>query len=39
MALASEVLYRTLPEELDWDIGYRHCGGMIIIETEKNLTQ
>jgi len=37
MALASEVLYRTLPEELDWDIGYRHCGGMIIIETEKEL--
>ncbi|MCF0247795.1 MAG: FAD-binding oxidoreductase [Synergistes sp.] len=34
MALASEVLYRTLSEELDWNIGYRHCGGMIIIERE-----
>jgi sarcosine oxidase subunit beta len=37
MALASEVLYRTLPDELDWDIGYRHCGGMIIIEREEEL--
>jgi len=37
MALASEVLYRTLPEELNWDIGYRSCGGMIIIEREEEL--
>ena len=37
MALASEILYRTLPEELDWDIGYRHCGGMIVIERPEEL--
>lgn len=37
MALASEVLYRTLTEELDYDIGYTHCGGMIIIEREEEL--
>ena len=37
MALASEILYRTLPEELDWDIGYRHCGGMIVIERQEEL--
>lgn len=37
MALASEVLYRTLSEELDYNIGYRHCGGMIIIEREEEL--
>jgi sarcosine oxidase subunit beta len=32
MALASEKLYRTLPEELDCDIEYENCGGMIVIE-------
>lgn len=37
MALASEILYRTLSEELDYDIGYSHCGGMIIIEREEEL--
>lgn len=37
MALASEVLYRTLTEELDYDIGYSHCGGMIIIERDEEL--
>lgn len=37
MALASEVMYRTLPEELEWDIEYEHCGGMIIIEREEEL--
>lgn len=37
MALASEVLYRTLPEELDWNIGYTHCGGMIVIERPEEL--
>lgn len=37
MALASEVLYRTLSEELDHDIGYRHCGGMVVIEREEEL--
>ena len=37
MALASEVLYRTLSEELDYDIGYAHCGGMIVIEREEEL--
>ena len=37
MALASEVLYRTLSEELDYDIGYRHCGGMVVIEREAEL--
>jgi sarcosine oxidase subunit beta len=34
MALASEEMYRTLPEELDWDIEYKNCGGMIIIESD-----
>ena len=37
MALKSEVLYRTLSEELDYDIGYKHCGGMIIIERPEEL--
>ncbi len=37
MALASEILYRTLSEELDYDIGYRHCGGMIVIERAEEL--
>lgn len=37
MALASEILYRTLSEELDYDIGYTHCGGMIIIERDEEL--
>jgi sarcosine oxidase subunit beta len=35
MALASEKLYRTLADELDWDIEYEGCGGMIVIEGEK----
>ncbi|MDR1944368.1 MAG: FAD-binding oxidoreductase [Synergistaceae bacterium] len=33
MALASEEMYRTLPEELEYDIEYDGCGGMIIIES------
>lgn len=37
MALASEIMYRTLPEELDWDIEYEHSGGMIVIEREEEL--
>ena len=37
MALASEILYRTLSEELDYDIDYTHCGGMIIIERDEEL--
>lgn len=37
MALASEILYRSLSEELDYDIGYSHCGGMVIIEREEEL--
>lgn len=37
MALASEILYRNLSEELDWDIGYNHCGGMIVIERPEEL--
>ncbi|MDR3163974.1 MAG: FAD-binding oxidoreductase [Synergistaceae bacterium] len=35
MALASEELYRTLGDELDWDIEYENCGGMIVIETPR----
>jgi sarcosine oxidase subunit beta len=35
MALASEELYRTLGDELDWDIEYENCGGMIVIETPQ----
>lgn len=37
MALVYEVLYRTLPEELYYDIGYCNCGGMIVIEHEAEL--
>src|SRR6056297_356469 len=37
MALASEIMYRTLAEELEWDIEYEPCGGMIIIEREEEL--
>ncbi len=37
MALASEVMYRTLAEELDWDIEYEHSGGMIVIERGEEL--
>ena len=37
MALASEVLYRTLADELEWDIEYRRCGGMIVIEREEEI--
>ncbi len=37
MALASEIMYRTLAEELGWDIEYEPCGGMIVIEREEEL--
>jgi sarcosine oxidase subunit beta len=33
MALASEEMYQTLPDELEYDIEYDNCGGMIIIES------
>jgi sarcosine oxidase subunit beta len=33
MALASEKMYRTLQDELGYDIEYDNCGGMIIIES------
>lgn len=35
MALASAGLYRTLADELNYDIEYRLSGGMIVIETES----
>jgi sarcosine oxidase subunit beta len=37
MALASEEIYRTLADELDWDIEFERCGGMIVIESEREL--
>jgi sarcosine oxidase subunit beta len=37
LAMASGRLYETLSEELDFDIEYRNCGGMILIENELEL--
>ncbi|SDF44968.1 NAD(P)/FAD-dependent oxidoreductase [Sporolituus thermophilus] len=34
LALESAALYRTLSEELEFDLEYRPCGGMIVIEDE-----
>lgn len=37
LALESAKLYRNLNEELDWDIEYAPCGGLIVIEREEEL--
>jgi sarcosine oxidase subunit beta len=37
LAIESAALYRELEEELESDLEYRKCGGMIIIETEEEL--
>ncbi len=35
LAMQSAAMYRTLSAELDYDIEYLACGGMIVAETEK----
>ena len=35
LAMQSAALYRTLSAELDYDIEYMPCGGMIVAESEK----
>lgn len=35
LALQSAALYRTLAEELEYDLEYKPCGGMVVAETEK----
>ena len=35
LAMQSAALYRTLAAELDYDIEYMPCGGMIVAESEK----
>jgi glycine/D-amino acid oxidase-like deaminating enzyme len=35
LALQSAAMYRTLSAELDYDIEYRPCGGMVVVENEK----
>ncbi len=37
LALESTRLYENLADELSYDIEYRKCGGMILIETEEQL--
>lgn len=37
LALASAELYHGLAAELDWDIEYNNCGGLIVIEREEEL--
>lgn len=37
LALASAEIYRNLAAELDWDIEYNPCGGLIVIEREEEL--
>ena len=37
LAMESGRLYETLSEELDFNIEYRNCGGMILIESELEL--
>ncbi|MDI3538360.1 MAG: hypothetical protein PWQ41_572 [Bacillota bacterium] len=37
LALASAELYRNLAAELDWDIEYKNCGGLIVIEREEEM--
>ncbi|HIE30567.1 TPA: FAD-binding oxidoreductase, partial [Candidatus Poribacteria bacterium] len=38
LALQSDKLYQTLPDELECDIGYKQSGGMILIESEEQIT-
>jgi glycine/D-amino acid oxidase-like deaminating enzyme len=38
MALKSVQMYRTLATELDYDLEFEQCGGMIPIENEKQLS-
>lgn len=38
LAMQSAAMYRTLAAELDYDIEYRACGGMIVAETENQAT-
>lgn len=35
LAMQSAMLYRTLPDELDFDLEYMPCGGMVVAENEK----
>ena len=35
LALESAAMYRTLSAELDYDLEYMPCGGMVVAETEK----
>ncbi len=35
LALESAAMYRTLSDELDYDLEYAACGGMVVAETEK----
>ena len=35
LALESAAIYRTLSDELDYDLEYMPCGGMVVAETEK----
>ena len=35
LALQSAAMYRTLSAELDYDLEYMPCGGMVVAETEK----
>lgn len=37
LGLASANLYRNLADELDWDIEYNPCGGLIVIERPDEL--
>jgi len=39
LAMESAKLYDSLSEELDSDIEYEKCGGMIVIETEKQISE
>lgn len=35
LAMQSAALYRTLSEELDYDLEYLPCGGMVVVEDER----
>jgi sarcosine oxidase subunit beta len=37
LALKSAELYPEISKEIDHDIEYRHCGGMILIETQEEM--
>ncbi len=37
LALQSSELYKTLPDELECDVGYKQSGGMIVIESEEQI--